>query len=46
MANVMYYAWTRHGIMPSTIYNLSRDELEIISALCLIDLSRKQGGVR
>lgn len=31
IAHVMYFAWIRHGILPSTIYNL-RDEEKIILA--------------
>ncbi len=30
MANLMYWAWSKHGILPSKIYELNSNELKII----------------
>lgn len=37
MANIMYYAWCKHGIKPSEIYKMSSGELKLLRSFYLIE---------
>lgn len=37
MANLMYYAWIRHGVKPSEIYAMSKGELKVLKAFYIIE---------
>lgn len=40
-ANIMYYAWSKHGIEPSRIYNMSEGELKVIRAFYIMENTPK-----
>jgi hypothetical protein len=33
----MYYAWRKHGVLPSVIYNLQEGELATIAAFMMME---------
>ena len=41
MATLMYYAWVKHGIKPSEIYNMGSDELKILGAFYIIEMESR-----
>jgi hypothetical protein len=40
-ANLMYYAWIKHGWAPSKIYNMSQREQELLMALYIIEVESR-----
>lgn len=42
MANIMYYAWSKHGIKPSEIYNMSHGEKSLIRAFYIIEMEQRK----
>lgn len=41
MANLMYYAWMKHGVKPSEIYTMGNGELQVLRAFYIIDNQSK-----
>lgn len=41
MANIMYYAWVKHGIKPSKIYSMTDGELQVIRSFYIIENTPK-----
>lgn len=39
LIHIMYDAWVNHGILPSTIYNLSEGEKELLASFLIIKRS-------
>lgn len=40
-ANLMYYAWVKHGIEPSKIYSMSDGELKVIRAFYIMETTKE-----
>lgn len=37
MAHIMYYAWSKHGIKPSEVYNMNYGELKLLRCFYVIE---------
>lgn len=44
MTSLIYYAWTKHGISPSKIYNMDHKEAFLLSKLYELEQEERAGG--